>query len=152
MLPTFALSPLLSFLGRCLVLGFDAGRAHFDALAINFAPLEIGIFPRPVHGIIVRTKQAASAAHLRSFAAYCALSHGGEYIAKMSFFASEYDFSAYSLHAADPPLFQTYFQLLVFFLFTFGRRTVRIPFLNVTFAPSGSTSCGRMMERAKRPQ
>ena len=45
------------------MLGLDAGRAHFDPLAENLAPLEIGIFPSPVHRIIVGTKQAASAAH-----------------------------------------------------------------------------------------
>jgi hypothetical protein len=44
--------------------------------------LEIGIFPGPIHRIIVCAKQAAGAAHARSFMAYCALSHGGKYIAK----------------------------------------------------------------------
>ncbi len=64
------------------MLRLNAIRAYLHTFAIHLAPLEIGIFPRPVDRVIVCAKQAASAAHLRSFMAYCALSHGGEYIAE----------------------------------------------------------------------
>jgi len=74
------------FFSRWLVLGLEAIRAHLDAFAINSTPLKIGIFPGPVHGIIVRAKQAASADHLRTFFTNGAFSHDGKkYIAKLSF-------------------------------------------------------------------
>jgi len=67
------------------MLGFQTIRAHLDALTIDFAPLEIGIFPGPVHGIVVRTKQAAGADHLRSFFTNGAFSHEREYMAELIF-------------------------------------------------------------------
>jgi len=58
------------------MLRFDARGADFDPFAADGRPLDVGIFPRPVDGIIVAAKQAAGAAHLRTLMTDGTLSHG----------------------------------------------------------------------------
>ena len=59
----------------------DAAGADLGADAFYFCPLEIGVLAGPVGGVIVAAQKDAVAAHLGSFVAGCAGSHGSRGLA-----------------------------------------------------------------------
>ncbi len=129
-------------------------RADQFAYAFNLRPLQVGIMTLPVHRIVLSAQLFAFAAHAGTFFTDGALTH--VFIAmRMIQITSEY-LKLFAVFACIRGFALRYSSLtlsfFVFFLFSLGKRTVRIPFLNVTEAASGSTSCGKMIERENLPQ
>lgn len=65
--------PYHGLLGQC----FDTAGAETLARAVDRGPLDIGVLSGLIYGIVVTAQKLPGTAHLRAFAAFFTLTHGG---------------------------------------------------------------------------